>query len=69
MNGILGGAILQAEHALKQGEPYLDTLVGNLTRRKNRAQVELDNVNAALEALAKNPEVAEVLELITKAGR
>jgi len=48
---------------------YMDSLLNNLNRRKLRAEAELANVTAALDALAKNPEVANVLELISKAGR
>lgn len=47
----------------------MDSLLNNLNRRKLRAEAELANVTAALDALAKNPEVANVLELISKAGR
>lgn len=48
---------------------YMDTLTGNLQRRKQRAETELAQVNAALEALQKNPEIASVLELVSKVGR
>lgn len=48
---------------------YMDSLLNNLNRRKLLAEAELANVTAALDALAKNPEVANVLELISKAGR
>jgi len=50
-------------------ECYVDTLVGNLNRRKSRCETELQQVNAALEALKKNPEIANILELISKVGR
>lgn len=47
----------------------MDTLLGNLHRRKQRAETELKQVNEALIALEKNPEVAKLLELISKLGR
>jgi hypothetical protein len=50
-------------------ECYADTLMNNLKRKQLRAKSELDSVTAALEALEKNPEVANILELISKAGR
>lgn len=50
-------------------EPYIDTLIGNLRRRQSRASTELKNVTDALNALEKHPDLAEVLELISKAGR
>lgn len=48
---------------------YSDSLIANLNRRKIRCESELQSVNAALNALQKNPEVANILELISKAGR
>jgi hypothetical protein len=48
---------------------YADTLITNLKRKQLRAQAELDSVTAALNALNKNPEVANILELISKTGR
>ena len=50
-------------------ECYADTLISNLKRKHLRAKAELESVTAALEALEKNPEVANILELISKAGR
>ena len=40
-----------------------------LQERQIRLTNELQNINAALDALKKNPEVANILELISKAGR
>jgi hypothetical protein len=48
-------------------ECYSDTLIANLRRKKLRAEADLAAVNAALDALEKNPEVANILELISKA--
>ena len=45
----------------------MDTIVGNLQRKQQRAKVDYDNATAALEALKKNPEVASILELVSKA--
>ena len=55
--------------APKQCESYVDTLLGNLERRRSRAQLELTNTTNAIDALRANPEVANILELISKAGR
>lgn len=48
-------------------EAYVDTLIGNLQRKQERAQRELNAATAALNALKANPEVANILELISKA--
>jgi hypothetical protein len=50
-------------------ECYADTLISNLKRKQLRAKSELDSVTAALDALEKNPDVANILELLSKAGR
>jgi hypothetical protein len=49
-------------------ECFTDSLISNLKRKQLRAQSELDSVTAALTALEKNPEIANLLELISKAG-
>lgn len=49
-------------------ESFTDSLISNLKRKQLRAQSELDSVTAALTALEKNPEIANLLELISKAG-
>lgn len=59
----------QCESASLPKECYADTLINNLRRRKLKAQSDLDCVNAALQALEKNPEVANILELVSKARR
>ena len=48
---------------------YVDSLIGKLNNRKQRAETELAQCNAALAALQANPEVANLLELISKVGR
>jgi len=50
-------------------ECYADTLMSNLKRQQLRYQSQLGSVTAAINALNKNPEVANILELISKAGR
>ena len=63
-------SLLQAANCeVAQKECYIDTLMGNLQRRKQRAEVELQQVNEALEALEKNPEVAKLLELVSRVSR
>ena len=72
MNGnlnILSGFADQETCEPCKPDSYVDSLITNLQRRKLRAQQELDSFNAALDALKKNPEVANILELISKAGR
>ena len=44
-----------------------DSIRGRLIRRKAEHEERLATVNAALDALDKNPEVAGVLELIQRA--
>jgi len=61
--------IPSANEVCSPKECYMDTLLGNLHRRKQRAETELKQVNEALIALEKNPEVAKLLELISKLGR
>ena len=48
---------------------YVDSLLSTLSRRQQRAKAELDSITAAINALRANPEVANILELISKAGR
>lgn len=43
--------------------------VDQLKQRKSILQGELDKVNAALDALEKNPEVANIIQLVGKALR
>lgn len=43
------------------------SIIDTLKRKKARMETDLANVNAALEALEKNPEVANVLELVCRA--
>lgn len=50
-------------------ECYSDTIISNLKRKQLRAKSDYDAATAALNALEKNPEVASILELISKAGR
>ena len=47
---------------------YSDSLISNLKRNQLRLKSQLDSVTEALNALEKNPEMANVLELISKAG-
>ncbi len=53
----------------KQVECYSDTLLSDLRRRQQRSQLELSAITSAIEALEKNPETANILELIRKVGR
>ena len=41
--------------------------VDQLKEHKSRLESRLAKVNAALDALEKNPEVAEILQLVSKA--
>jgi len=43
------------------------SILSTLKRKKMGLQEQLDIVNAALEAMEKNPEIAKVFELITRA--
>lgn len=43
------------------------TLNDRLTAKKRKLETELSETNAALEALAANPEVARVLTLVCRA--
>lgn len=40
-----------------------------LINRKQRLEVQLKDINDAIEALERNPEVARILELVGRAGR
>lgn len=42
---------------------------GRLQNVKKRLESQLSEVNEALEALEKNPEIARVLTLVSKASR
>jgi hypothetical protein len=43
------------------------SVIGHLQRKKVRLEADLGRVNAALEALNQNPEVARVFELVARA--
>lgn len=45
------------------------SITGDLTRKKQRLETQLSEVNAALDALKDNPELTKVLELVSKARR
>ena len=45
-----------------------DTIRDRLVRNKQRCEMQLKDINAALEAFDKNPELANLLELIKKAS-
>ena len=57
------------EQVAQTKECYVDTLMSNLKRQQLRYQAQLESVTAAINALEKSPEVANILELISKAGR
>lgn len=40
-----------------------------LLNRKKRLEMQLDEVNKALDALQKNPEIQRVLDLVARASR
>lgn len=44
-------------------------LVEGLRLRKSRLEAQLATINAAIEALDKNPEVANILKLVSQASR
>lgn len=46
-----------------------ESIKGNLERKRVRLMNQLDEVNQALDALDKNPEMLKVLELVNKARR
>lgn len=45
------------------------TISGKLAEKKARLESQLAEVNAALDALTKNPEVANLFDLVVKATR
>jgi len=46
-----------------------ESITGQLTRKKQRLERELNDVTQALDALNNNPELTKVLELVNKARR
>jgi hypothetical protein len=64
MNG-LGSLVEQGTE--KCCEAIQDSMVGNLERKRLRLESQLQDTNAALDALKSNPDVARVLELVLKA--
>jgi hypothetical protein len=66
MESLIGNALSQCDSP--KACVQLD-LRGNLTESKNRLEQRLADVNAAIDALDKNPEVARLLELVGKASR
>ena len=59
-------ALMEAEADCGQVE-VVTTLSDKLKRKKLRLETELNDVNLAIEALQANPEVANVINLLTKA--
>lgn len=59
-------ANIVCESPVETKECYASTIVNIIKRKKQRAETELADANAALDALEKNPEVANILELISK---
>jgi hypothetical protein len=58
----------KAEQMLPSAQCELtNTVTDRLTSEKRRLESKLADVNAALDALAANPEVAKVLTLVGKA--
>jgi hypothetical protein len=59
----------QAESSLAQvgGTEIENSITARLTRAKVHHERELRKVNAALDALSNQPEVAELLETVMKA--
>lgn len=53
----------------KRCDPVMDTILGNLQRNKQRLNERLAKVQAGLDALEKNPELAATLETIQQALR
>ena len=60
-------SIINCDMPVATKECYSDTLIGQLRRKKQRAETDLKLATEALEALEKNPEVAKILELVSKA--
>jgi chaperonin cofactor prefoldin len=52
-----------------QAEISNPDLKEGLINRKQRLEVQLKDINDAIEALERNPEVARILELVGRAGR
>ena len=47
-------------------KPYSQSLLQQLSERKANAERSLSEINAAIDALNSNPEVAKLLDLISK---
>jgi chaperonin cofactor prefoldin len=67
MNGLIPGAERMPYNPTDMLQPAGP--VDQLRQRKSMMEAELAKVNAALEALDKNPEIADILQLVGKALR
>lgn len=65
--GLMAGGIDQPDLVSTQKNIGPVTVTDQLTQRKQLLEAELTRVNAALDALAKNPGVEEILNLVSKA--
>ncbi len=66
MNGLMK---LSEEYPQTEGSlgAHDRSIKNNLLRQRDILQTKLDKINAAIEALNKQPEVAELLETVMKA--
>lgn len=67
MNELIGGDA----QCITYNTPYLQPAgpVDQLKNQKQLLETQLSKVNAALDALNKNPEIADILQLVGKALR
>ena len=64
---LMGGAWPIGSEIQKQASAMSPSLLRNLQDQKTQLEDKLARVNAALDALEKNPGVAEALELVSRA--
>lgn len=65
MNGLIGGECIPYNPSELQPAGPVD----QLKSQKHHLEAQLAKVNAALDALNKNPEIADILQLVGKALR
>ena len=64
---IMGGGFPSGVEMQKSASAMSPSLLRNLQDQKTQLEDKLARVNAALDALEKNPGVAEALELVSRA--
>ncbi len=65
---VLGGALDTPKSATEMVEVRPATMTDQLKRRKENLEKQLENINAAIAAIEKNPGVQEAFDALSRVG-